>query len=69
MRPGLGGQEDDCRGDARIWLDFEKGIPAPIDTAGDVPHGSRKQSRMEVENRAALRHIVMGIEGQAPRRK
>jgi Fe-S-cluster containining protein len=59
----------DCRGDDRIWLDFEKRIPAPIDAAADVPHEPRKPPRMEVENRAALRHIVMDIEGQSLRRK
>jgi Fe-S-cluster containining protein len=59
----------DCRGDDRIWLDFEKRIPAPIDTAADVPLESRKQPRMEVENRAALRHKVMDIEGMSLRRK
>jgi hypothetical protein len=59
----------DCRGDDRIWLDFEKRIPAPIDTAADIPDGSREQSRLEVENRAALRHIVMEIEGQSLARK
>ncbi|HWM86475.1 MAG TPA: YkgJ family cysteine cluster protein, partial [Kofleriaceae bacterium] len=58
----------DCRGDDRIWLDFEKRIPAPVDTT-DVAHGSPKQPRMEVENRAALRHIVMDIEGLSLRRK
>jgi Fe-S-cluster containining protein len=61
----------DCRGDDRIWLDFEKRIPAPpapIDTAADVPKESPTEPRMEVENRAALRHIVMDIEGLSLRR-
>jgi len=59
----------DCRGDARIWLDYEKRIPAAIDAALDVPPGPRKQPRVEVEGRAALRHVVMGIEGESLRRK
>ena len=59
----------DCRGDERIWLDFEKRIPAPIDAAADVSHGSQEQPRTEVEKRAALRHIVMDIEGLSLRRR
>lgn len=59
----------DCRGDDRIWLDYDKRIPAPIDTAPDVSRPPRKLSRMEVENRAALRHIVMDIEGVSLRKK
>lgn len=59
----------DCRGDERIWLDFEKRIPAPIDAGPGASRSPRKEPRVEVENRAALRHIVMGIEAEALRRK
>lgn len=59
----------DCRGDDRIWLDYEKRIPAPIDAAAEVPHRSPEEPRGEVENRAALRHIVMDIEGLSLRRE
>jgi hypothetical protein len=59
----------DCRGDERIWLDYDKRIPAPIDTRADAPQRSQEEPRVEVENRAALRHIVMDIEGLSLRRE
>jgi hypothetical protein len=58
----------DCRGDDRIWLDYEKRIPAPIGAAAEVAHRSPEDPRVEVENRAALRHIVMDIEGLSLRK-
>ena len=59
----------DCRGDDRIWLDYERRIPAPIDASAEVPHRSPEEPRVETENRAALRHIVMDIEGLSLRRE
>lgn len=59
----------DCRGDDRIWLDYERRIPAPIDAAADASRSPRKLPPMEVENRAALRHAMMDIEGLVLRRK
>ena len=58
----------DCRGDSRIWLDYEKRIPAPIDAAPEVSREPRKQPRANDENRATLRHVVMGIEDVSLRR-
>ena len=59
----------DCRGDDRIWLDFDKRIPAPIDATVDVSRPLRVLSPGELEGRAALRAVVMDIEGQSLRGK
>ncbi len=47
----------DCRGDARIWTDYEQRIPAPIDAVADAdePMTPDDAARAEAEARDELR--------------
>jgi Fe-S-cluster containining protein len=56
----------DCRNDSRIWLDFDRRIPAPdvpTEAVGAGPPGRRRQ--MDMEERAARRGAAVEAEDNA----
>lgn len=55
----------DCREDRRVWIDYERRIPAPAD---ERP-GDRTLTAAERHERAAAREVSLMIESRALRRR
>lgn len=54
----------DCRRDGRIWTDFERRIPAPVQDE-DVITLAPRPSAEEIAERARTRHMAMEVEDAA----
>ena len=56
----------DCRNDSRIWLDYDKRIPAPDVPVEDVAAGPpRRRRQMDMEERALRRGAAVEAEDNA----
>jgi hypothetical protein len=54
----------DCRGDHRVWIDYERRIPAPIEALAQEAPALELRALVE---RAAARRVALAVEASAVR--